>query len=92
MVLLVSVSTTAYAWTFDQVVLLPAIVQSAGWIARARLTPYLCAIIGRYVVINGIYLAGKIFLPNDFWYFWMAPLLLLIYALLQKRIVAGAAA
>jgi hypothetical protein len=89
--LLVSVSTSAYAWTFDQVVLLPAIMQSAGWILRARLTPSLCVFIVLYIVANAVYLVGKTFLLNDFWYFWMAPLFLLIYTLLQNRMFADAA-
>ncbi len=89
--LLVSVSTSAYAWTFDQVVLLPAIMQSAGWIVRGPLTRYLCGVIIAYVVINAVYLTGKMFVLNDFWYFWMAPLFLLTYILLQKRVLADAA-
>ncbi len=83
--LLVSVSTSAYAWTFDQIVLLPALMQSASWIVRRPLTRYLCGVVTAYVVINTTYLAGKIFVLNDFWYFWMAPLLLLAYLLLQMR-------
>jgi hypothetical protein len=89
--LLVSVSTSAYAWTFDQVVLLPAIMQSASWIVRGPLTRYLCGIVMLYVVTNGVYLTGKIFVSNDFWYFWMAPLFLLTYLLLQKRVLADTA-
>jgi hypothetical protein len=85
--LLVSVSTSAYAWTFDQVVLLPVIMQSASWIVRGPLTRYFGIII-LYVVINVVYLTGKIFVLNDFWYFWMAPLFLLTYLLLQKRVLA----
>jgi hypothetical protein len=85
LLLLVSVSTSAYAWTFDQMVLLPALMQSAGWIMRAGLTRYCRGIIILYVLANAVYLAGKIFVLNDFWYFWMAPLFLLLYALLHKR-------
>jgi hypothetical protein len=89
--LLVSVSTSAYAWTFDQVVLLPAIMQSASRLMRGPVTRYLWGIIMLYVAINVVYLTGKIFVLNDFWYFWMAPLFLLTYLLLQKRMVAGTA-
>jgi hypothetical protein len=85
--LLVSVSTSAYAWTFDQVILLPALMQSAGWMRRP-LTRYSCGIVILYLVINAVYLAGKMLVLNDFWYFWMAPLFLLTYCLLQKRALA----
>jgi hypothetical protein len=86
--LLVSVSTSAYAWTFDQVVLLPAIMQSASWIVRRPLTRYLCGLIIVYALINAVYLTGKFFVLNDFWYFWMAPSFLLTYLLLRKRVLA----
>ncbi|MGE5306357.1 MAG: hypothetical protein ACM3TN_23860 [Alphaproteobacteria bacterium] len=42
-----------------------------------------------YVAIDAVYLAGKIFVLNDFWYFWMAPAFFLIYVLGQKRMIAG---
>ena len=89
--LLVSVATSAYAWTFDQVVLLPALMQSAGWLVRRPLTRYLGGLIIVYVGINAVNLAGKIFVLNDFWYFWMAPLFSLTYLPLRERVLTSAA-
>jgi hypothetical protein len=89
MLLLVSVSTSAYAWTFDQIVLLPALMQSAVWIERAPLTRYVWIMVILYAAANAVYLSGKVFVSNDFWYFWMAPLFLLFYVMLQKRVVAA---
>jgi len=71
--------------------LLPAVLQSASRLTRGPVTRYLWGIIMIYVAINAVYLMGKIFVANDFWYFWMAPLFLLTYLVLQKRMVAGAA-
>ena len=88
--LLVSVATSAYAWTFDQVVLLPAIIQSASWIRRKPLTRCLLTTIIVYIAINAVYFTTKLFLRNDFWYFWMAPSLWLTYLVLQKQALTAA--
>ena len=89
MLLLVSVSTSAYAWTFDQIVLLPALMQSAVWIARAPLTRNVWGLAVLYGAVNAVYLTGKVFVSNDFWYFWMAPFFLLLYTILQKQVRAN---
>jgi len=85
LILLVSVATASFAWTFDYVVLLPAVVQCAVWIGRntAKRQPY--TVIGIYVCLSAALVLGKAIAINDFWYFWYAPMLLLLYIHLQKR-------
>lgn len=81
LLLLVSVVTTAFGWSFDQVVLLPAVwdvVRRA--IARppAPQAGGLCYIFGAYVAINiGAWaLYSRV---SDFWQIWLAPALLIWY-------------
>jgi hypothetical protein len=64
-------------------------MQSAAWIARAPLTRNVWGLVVVYAAANAAYLAGKVFVSNDFWYFWMAPCFLLLYILLQKPLLAG---
>lgn len=81
LVLLVSIASAPFSWTFDYVVLLPAVVQGAVWLSAS--TPYSWAS-GHgsswfYLALGAIVLVGKIFLRNDFWYFGLAPAFLLLY-------------
>jgi len=79
LILLASVATAPFSWTFDYVVLLPAVVQCASFISSstarrpARWVPVL------YLSLCLIALIGKIFVRNDFWYFWLAPAFLVLY-------------
>jgi Glycosyltransferase family 87 len=81
-VLLVSVTTASFAWTFDQIVLLPAVLQVAAWMSRRKIPLGSRSIIFAHLLINGGLILLKVFVPNDFWYFWVAPtyLLLFLYA------------
>lgn len=79
LLLLVSILTSPYSWTYDQIVLLPAIVQAYTW-TRGRVSGVLIG----YLVFNAIYLGARYIVPVDFWYFWMAPLYLAIYLWLGK--------
>jgi len=88
LVLLVSVATTSFVWTFDVIVLLPAVIQGAVWTANDQLPGERRLIIGAYVLLALTLVAGKTFVQNDFWYFWLAPTLLLFYLWVRAR--AGA--
>ena len=83
LLLLVSVITTAFGWSFDQVVLLPAIlvpvVQAAGWRPTRRSQARgLCYALACYVAINiGAWMLYSRF--SDFWQIWLAPALLAWY-------------
>ena len=86
LVLLVSVATASFAWTFDHVVLLPAVVQCAVGMAKesiAKQQRYL--IIGLYLAFAAVLVLGKTIAVNDFWYFWFAPLLLLLYLYVRRH-------
>lgn len=78
-ILLVSVTTASFAWTFDQIVLLPAVIQGALWVSRSEVQILRRLIGAAHVIINGGILLLKLFVPNDFWYFWVAPIYLLFF-------------
>jgi MFS family permease len=83
LLLLVSVTTASFVWTFDIVVLLPALIQSAVWLANWRARGPHQVVLFSYLAINTILLTGKIYLRNDLWYFWAAPAFLALYLLLR---------
>ena len=78
LVLSVSLLTSPFVWTFDYVILLPAVVQSAAWSERLQARRRKL-VITAYLVINVALLVVKTFVRNDFWYFWLGPLYLLLY-------------
>jgi len=81
---LVSVTTSSFVWTFDQVVLLPALVQATVWWANLRGSSVSKLILASYLVMMATVLAAKVIVRNDLWYFWLAPMLMLCYLALQK--------
>jgi hypothetical protein len=90
LVLLVSVATASFAWTFDHVVLLPAVVQCAVGMAKesiAKQQRYI--IIGLYSGFAVLLVLGKTIAINDFWYFWFAPMLLLLYLYVRRQLGVG---
>lgn len=88
LILTVSVATASFAWTFDYVVLLPAVIQCAVWTAKDKNRQHRYTIIGLYVLLAAALLIGKVFAKNDFWYFWFAPMLLLLYLDVRARAAA----
>lgn len=79
LILIVSLTTSAYTWTFDQVVFLPAIIQGAGWLVRARIPWYKSIAALLYIAIDLAHGAMRIFVAEELWYFWLAPALLAAY-------------
>jgi hypothetical protein len=75
---LVSLVSTPYGWFFDQVILLPAIWQAAGWIMRADAATRMRSAV-LYLTVNGLTLALILGHRTTFWYSWTAPAWLLIY-------------
>lgn len=75
LLLLVSVTTNFFAWSCDQVILLPALLQGTVWCLKAasRIAVIL------YVVTELAVLLVKFFTPHDFWYFWLAGVRCSIY-------------
>jgi hypothetical protein len=89
LVLLVSVTTSIFAWTYDQVVFLPAIIEVAAWIKAAKIPWYRSWAALCYVSINSLHLAMRFWLAEEFWYVWLAPALLLNYLVFrwEKRVI-----
>lgn len=84
--LLVSVSTTSFGWTFDQVVLLPAVIQAAVWTFHSHQPLTISLAMATYLTIDSVALTMNILRINDLWHFWMAPALLLTYLTLRSQI------
>jgi len=79
LVLLVSLTTSAYTWTFDQVVFLPALIQGASWLGHQRLPWYRSVAALLYIAIDLAHFALRFFVAEELWYFWLAPSLLIAY-------------
>ena len=79
MMLLVSLTLSAYAWTYDLVILLPAVIHGLAIVSRRTSPWYKSAVVLLYGGINGCYLAGKLMVTTDGYYFWLAPAFLLTY-------------
>lgn len=88
-VVLASLATTAYGWTFDQVLAVPAVAAAAAALSRtARPVRALAVWLGLNAALLGMHGA----VPQDHWYFWTAPLLLLAYGALHRARLSPAAA
>ena len=85
-ILLVSLTTTFFAWTCDQVVLLPALLQGTVWCLDNRFRASTFLPMTFYLVVNFGAPLLKFFTPHDFWYFWLALTWLLIYKMMYKQI------
>ena len=89
LLLLVSVATTSYGWIYDQVVLLPAIIQAAIWIFHGANRILTTTAIIAYVIINVFALIIEHMTFMDFgqiWNLWMPLTFLLGYLILSKRV------
>ena len=86
LLLLISVTTASFVWTFDLVVLLPALVQCAVWLTNRHAYGRHKALLFIYLATNAMLLAGKLYVRNDLWYFWAAPAFLLLYLLLRSKL------
>jgi hypothetical protein len=77
LLLLVSVATTPLSWFFDQVVLLPCVLQAAVWIAKnGKSWPWAASL---YLGVNGVMLGFILSHRTTFWYAWTAQAWLLLY-------------
>jgi hypothetical protein len=84
LMILVSLAFSPYAWTYDQVILLPAVIHGFGMVKRQGDSWYKSGLGLLYIGANGCYLAGKLLVTTDSYYFWLAPVLLLIYLGISK--------
>ncbi|MSP37897.1 MAG: DUF2029 domain-containing protein [Deltaproteobacteria bacterium] len=88
MILLVSVTTNFFVWTYDQVILLPALIQGASWLARRRLPWYRSGAALLYLGINLAHAVLRMFLADELWYFWLAPAMLIAYLVYDREAAA----
>jgi hypothetical protein len=79
-VLLVSMLTSPYSWTYDLVILIPCIIAATSWIAMdwKRWSALLLAGIFLAITIVDLYLHT---LLDEFWFAWMAPSMVIWYLL-----------
>jgi glycosyl transferase family 87 len=80
LLLLTSQVATPFAWTFDQILLLPALMEVAVWTSHStRLMPIIKAIVIAFTMINLGPLIVHAIAPYYQWLFWMVPLYLIAY-------------
>ncbi|MGE5204302.1 MAG: glycosyltransferase family 87 protein [Chlamydiota bacterium] len=83
LLLLVSLVTTAYGWLFDQVVLLPALMQLAVPLARSARRLQLQTLIG-YTGISALMVAFVLIRKTGTAYTWTAPAWLVLYLWVRR--------
>ncbi len=82
LLLLVSIVTSPYMWTYDQIILLPAIIQAAVWLFSLAKPGLTFGITVTYIAINIL----DLILHrqwSDFWFLWLAPAFLILFLLIQ---------
>jgi len=96
LLLLVSVTTSFFAWTYDYVVFLPALIEVTAWIKRTRLPWYRSWAVLSYLMINTVHAVMRFWFAEEFGYAWLAPALMLSYIVYrfekQRQSVAPRAA
>ena len=80
--LLISQVTALYTWTYDQVILIPAIIQATVWIMYDWKRWFTLFVVISYlsIIFLDLYLHRTL---SDFWFVWMAPALLLLYLVIR---------
>ena len=83
-ILLASIFTAPYAWTYDYVILAPAIIQAVIWLYQAakKWSAVLLAILFLAISLLDLGLHTKL---SDFWFLWLSPALLIWYLLVAKQ-------
>lgn len=89
LIILVSLATTFFGWMGDQVVLLPAVIQATLWILQSHRHSVSNWPILFYIATNSLAGVMNILKITALWYFWMAPMWLLTYVLLLRKIRQG---
>jgi Glycosyltransferase family 87 len=80
-----SLATSPFAWSFDYIVLLPAIIQAASWLSRRPVLSRESAVIISYVIIMALYMLVFFLSPNDFWRFWLGPAFVIAYLIFHRQ-------
>ena len=82
--LLISVPLAPYGWSFDQIMLLPAITQIVFWISRTVDARQRHVFTGCLIAIYGLMLAMKLLGLGDFVFVWVPLALGGLYAVLYR--------
>ncbi|MGB9236626.1 MAG: glycosyltransferase 87 family protein [Terriglobales bacterium] len=92
MLLLVGFITAPYAWTYDEVILLPVFISAAVYVLAKPGRRLASRTFGFYILINlAMFILNAIGL-RDVWFIWNAPVWLLAYIVLgQHATMAGSA-
>lgn len=88
-ILLVSLITSPYAWTYDQVILIPVVIQAAVLLTEDREHRRVIIFGILYLALNLLNLLLHMRL-DDFWFIWFSPALLIWYLLLCRQDPSGA--
>ncbi len=80
LILLLSINTTSFGWSFDQVIGLPAIIRSATYTLGARRWRW-WAWLAAFGLIEALTLVQNMRGVNEIWFVWLAPAWLLLYLL-----------
>src|SRR6185503_17965446 len=67
----VSVTTSVFVWTYDQVMFLPAIIEATVWLSRTPAPWHRFWASRLYMAINTCHLLLRFWLPEELWYFWL---------------------
>lgn len=82
---IVSVTSSVFVWTYDQVVLLPAIIEAAVWMSQAPAPWHRFWSARLYIAINACHVLQRFWLAEELWYFWLAPALLINYLIFRRE-------
>ncbi len=75
---LISILTTIYIWTHDEVILIPAILQILAAFSIAERTPTIYGLAGVWTLINCLSLVFHLKFSNQY-LVWLAPVMLILY-------------
>jgi hypothetical protein len=81
-ILLVSMVLSPYSWTYDLVILVPAVALAAIWIATDWKRWTTAVIVSIFLCINILDLVLHMKL-DEFWFIWVAPALLIWFLLVR---------
>jgi hypothetical protein len=84
-ILLVSILTSPYAWTYDLVVLLPAIILAVIWLIADRKSWSSILLLALFLLINILDLILHMKL-DEFWFIWLAPALFIWYLAVRWKV------
>jgi hypothetical protein len=79
LITVVSVTSSIFVWTYDQIVLLPAILEAAAWMIRKPHSWHQYWAARVYLAINACHFFLRFWLAEELWYFWLGPALLINY-------------